>query len=125
MEKIFHPNKWFVLFCGLLVLVWAGLQAVANMRIADEARLAGRRIFSWEWPGRSWFSRAEITDAKVVRRTDTDAIVKIKGHQYLNVPQAADPADKGKEKSEVVDCHATLTFYRSSNRWMLGKVELP
>lgn len=124
MEKIFYPNKWFVLFCGLLVLVWIVLQSVANMRIAEHAKLVGQHIFSWSWPDRRWLSAAQITKADVLHRTGTDAVVKIEGRQVLTMPGAGSQIDSGSSKSEVVDCAATLTFYKASNNWVLGKVEL-
>jgi len=124
MEKIFRPSKWFVLFCGLLVLVWAGLQAVANMRIADHAKLIAAQIYTWSWTGPNWRSKAEITEARVVQRTDTDAIVKVRGRQVLTSFPEGHPDDFKNARSEVVDCSATLTFYRSSSNWILGKVEL-
>ncbi len=123
MEKIFSPNRWFVLFCALLVAVWLGLQAVVNLRVADEAKLVGQRIFTWSWPGRHWASRAEITAAEVLRRSGTDAIVKIKGRQVLTRPHAADGGDAAMS-SVTTDVSATLTFYKASNNWVLGKVEL-
>lgn len=117
-EKVFRPNKWFVAFCGLLVLVFAGLQFVMNMRIADEAKAIGEHIFTWSWPDRHWSSTAEITRADVVQRSGTDAIVKIQGRQVLS------GSGSGSAGQEIVDCGATLTFYRSSNNWVLGRVEL-
>lgn len=125
MENIFRPNKWFVMFCGLLIVVWGGYQLVANMRIADEAKAAGHDVFSWDWPDMGWSSRAEITDATVVRRSDTDAIVKIKGEQHVTSARLNANGQLEKERPQVVDLSATLTFYRSSNNWVLGRVELP
>lgn len=124
MENIFRPSKWFVLFCGVLVLVWAFLQLVSNLRVADEAKIQASKIYSWQWPEKNLKSSAEITDATVVRRTDTDAIVKVNGRQTLQSMIAGTVQGVSKEASEVVDCSATLTFYRSSNNWVLGKVEL-
>ncbi len=125
MENIFRPNKWFVLFCGLLIVVWGGYQIVANMRVADEAKTAGKGIFTWDWPDHGWSSSAEITEATVVQRSDTDAIVKIKGEQRLTSSRLNASGEQESERPEVVDLSATLTFYRSSNNWVLGRVELP
>jgi hypothetical protein len=124
MEKFFHPNKWFVAFCALLVIVYGVLQWVMNMRIADEAKLAGQRIFSWSWDVKHWSSTAEITKADVVRRSGTDAIVKVRGRQVLTEPTSEGGNQQAGSRSETVDCSATLTFYRASNNWVLGKVEL-
>ncbi len=126
MEKIFLPNKWFVLFCALLIVVWAFLQLVANTRISDEAKAYGQNIFTWYWSGPNWQSRVEKLDTEIVRRTATDAIVKIKGKQVLSLATQ----DEGGELKQTtgnaeksVDCAATLTFYRLNNDWILGKVE--
>ena len=132
MESIFRPNKWFVLFCALLILVWGGYQLVANMRIANEAKLIGQDIFTWDWPELGWSSNGLITDATVVRRNDTDAIVKIKGKQLIRSLRSGAQAAKDSQQSsgtttpdQVMEANATLTFYRLSNNWVLGRVELP
>lgn len=124
MEKIFTPNKWFVAFCGLLVLVFLSLKWVINTRIADEAKEIGQEIFTWSWDSQHWKSSAEMTGAEVLRVTDTDAIVKVQGKQVLTQLGGDGQSVAGAPKSEVVDCSATLTFYKSSNKWKLGKVEL-
>jgi hypothetical protein len=124
MENIFRPNKWFVMFCGLLVCVWLGLQLVATMRLADEAKLVGKHVFTWEWPAAGLYSSATIGKADVIRRSDTDAIVKVKGEQLLTSARQSADGKPGSERSEVVECGATLTFYKSSNDWVLGRVEL-
>jgi len=125
MEKIFRPNKWFVIFCALLVAVWGGLQLVANMRLADEAKQEASQIFTWDWPTLNCFSKADVTDATVVRRTDSDAIVKVSGKQVVTTAPPNTPVDFKTARSDVVDVNVTLTFYRSSNQWVLGKVEIP
>jgi len=125
MESIFRPNKWFVMFCALLIAVWGGYQTVANMRIANEAKLVGQDIFTWDWPDLGWSSRAQITDATVVRRSDTDAIVKIKGEQRMTSSRQSAPGQQEQQRPAVVNLNATLTFYRLSNDWVLGRVELP
>lgn len=124
MEKIFTPNKWFVAFCGLLVVVFLSLKWVINMRIADEAKEIGQEIFTWKWDSLNWQSSAEMTGAEVLRVTDTDAIVKVQGKQVLTRSSGDGQNEAGQPKREVVDCGATLTFYKSSNKWKLGKVEL-
>lgn len=125
MENLFRPNRWFVLFCALLVLVWGVLQLVSNMRLADEAKLAGRHIFTWDWPGLGWSSRVEISDTILVHRSDTDAIVRIKGKQLVTSSRSAAHRGPDRENLEALDLEATLTFYRLSNDWVLGRVELP
>lgn len=121
MESIFRPNKWFVWFCALLIVVWVGLQTVSNMRLVDEAKRIGQHIFTWSWSGPNWTSQAEITEATVVKRGDADAIVKIRGRQTLTYKQGKMLAKKEEKTADVVE--ATLTFYRANNNWILGKVE--
>ncbi len=123
MDKIFSPNKWFVVFCGLLVVTWACLQWVVQQRIVDEAKTVGQKIFSWSWSDK-WRSTVRITRAEVVRRSATDAIVKIEGRQALVAVRSDSQERQTPEKLERVDCSALLTFYRMGNRWFLGKVEL-
>ncbi len=118
-DKIFRPNKWFVGFCGLLVVVWFVLQTVANMRISEYAKTLGANLFSWEWPSLDCKSQAEITDAKILRKSDADAIVEVKGRQTI-MPDGKAAAGK----AEVVDCDARLTFYKMNNVWILGRVDL-
>lgn len=122
VNKIFSPGKWFVFFCAVFILVWLGLQFVANMRLQEEAKIAANEVFTWDWPrlgDEKWASKAEITDVSVVQKTDKDAIVKVKGKQTIVFISGNGPG-----QSEVVDCGATLSFYRSKNQWQLGRVEL-
>jgi hypothetical protein len=125
MENLFKPGKWLVLFCGLFVLLWGVLQYVSNARLKEEAERWGAIVFTWNWPGDQWSSRAEMTEASVLRKTDHDAVVRIKGKQYLT---AGVPGDK-LTNSEAVDCAAVLTFYKRSvhdkDYWELGEVEFP
>ena len=142
MENLFKPGKWLVLFCGVFVLLWGVLQYVSNARLKEEAQMVARDIFTWAWPRDNWRSRAEITDAAVVKKSENDAIVLVKGRQHLGympsgaVDAAADAGKKGEsatanvasnDSGETVDCAAKLTFYRMSVKnkdyWMLGKVE--
>lgn len=118
VEKVFHPSKWFVFFCGLLVIVWVSWKVVVNMRVADDAKYYGQEVFSWDWPEKNWRSQAQINDAKVIKADGTEAVVEVRGTQRLTSPGAND------NMTETVDCSAVLTFYRSSNRWILGRVEL-
>ncbi len=125
MEAIFRPSKWFVIFCGILVATWGILQYVSNLRLEREAEGVGARVFTWFWPGDNWLSEARITSASIERRTETDAIVKVKGKQVLTFFARGQDRNDKTARSETVDCSATLTFYRLSNNWVLGKVELP
>jgi len=121
VEKMFRPSRWFVYFCGALVLVWLALQFVANARLTEDAKHEAKQLFEWSWPQLGVSSQADITEAKVVSRSDADAVVEVKGRQDVKV-QAAENEAAG--KSEVIDCAAKLTFYKSNNNWILGKVEL-
>ena len=120
IEKIFRPNKWFVGFCGMLVVVWFFLQMVANARLQDEAKFIAARIFNWNWRGLNCISRAHIIDAKVIKKTDTHAIVEVKGTQQMECSTPGNAA----ATTENSDCDVTLTFYKRSNNWVLGKVDL-
>lgn len=111
MEKIFSINKWFVFFCGFFVLVWLALQTVTNQRIVEIAKMQATLVFSWQWPDMGWGEEADITEAKVLKLTKTDAKVRIVGRQ------------KEIGGTGVDDLTATLTFYREGKNWILGRVE--
>jgi hypothetical protein len=119
MEKIFQPNKWFVGFCAMLILVFVLLQVVQYARLSDMAKIIGTDIFTWGWPDKNISSSCQITDAKVLSKTHTDAVVEIKGKQVLSAEEI-----KPDTKSETTECSAVLTLYRVNDRWELGKVEL-
>jgi hypothetical protein len=123
MENIFRPGKWFVLFCGMFIILWGVLQYVSNARLKEEATMIGAGIFTWSWPGGDFASKGQITDASVVQKNANDAVVKIKGKQSFG------PESTIASNPEVVDVEATLYFYKTSidnkDYWMLGKVELP
>jgi len=78
LEKIFTPNKWFVLFCGILVLMFGALQVVANLRLQELAKTEGERVFSWKWSGLA-SSTGVIEQSDILKKTETDAIVRVKG----------------------------------------------
>jgi hypothetical protein len=123
IEKVFRPGKWFVGFCAVLVVVWLAYQAVASARLGEEAKLVGQQIFDWSLHSDDsvWDSKAEMTDAKVLKKTDTMAIVEVRGKQNIS----EHPVDKSKPVAEDKgECGATLTFYKRSKNWVLGKVEL-
>ncbi len=122
MDKIF---SWPVLvsFCAIFIVTWVALQAVSNMRVEAKAQLYGDHIFSWTWPDESLQSHGEITEASILKKSDNDAVVKISGKQLLTVRPGGDSLDNSAEKTETVDCAATLTLYRKNNDWELGRVE--
>lgn len=144
MENLFRPGKWLVLFCGVFILLWAVLQYVSNARLKEEAQLVGQRIFSWSWPGDNCQARTTITDTSVLRKTDRDAIVMVKGKQTVTYYEPGQDKfrlmqDKqppglhyiamtgAARHEETADCAAKLTFYRMSQQnkdyWVLGNVE--
>ena len=112
IDNLFQPGKWFVLFCGLFILVWGALQFVGNLRLSEEARFAASHVFTWDWTERGWSTKCSITDVSILHRTSTDATVMVNGNQSL----CGQKSDK---------FSALLSFYRLSNKWVLGKVELP
>ncbi len=122
MEKIF---SWPVLvsFCAIFIVTWVALQSVSNMRVEAKAQWFGDKVFSWNWPDEKMQSRAEITEASIVKKSDNDAIVKISGKQVLTVNPGTDSLDNSPGKTETVDCTAVLTLYRKNNDWELGRVE--
>jgi hypothetical protein len=119
MEKIFTPNKWFVLFCALLVLMWLALQLVATMRLEALATEEATHVFSWQWLGVGR-SRAKIEKAHLVKRSEADAIVRVMARQVVE-----EEVKSGHfiAKEPEVTCSALLTFYRVDKDWLLGKVE--
>lgn len=119
MEKIFTPNKWFVLFCALLVLMWLALQLVATMRLEALATEEAAHVFSWQWLGFGR-SRATIENAHLLKRSEADAVVRVNARQ--TVEEEGTPGHFTAKQPEVT-CSALLTFYRVDQDWFLGKVE--
>ena len=118
IENLFRPNKWFVGFFALFVVIWLIGQFVGNVRVGDDAKFYGAHIFTWRWPSMKWRSRADMTDARVIKKTGTEAIVEVRGKQEIS-----GDGSRGNDV-ESDDCSATLTFYKYSNRWELGRVDL-
>lgn len=117
MEKLFRPNKWFVGFCGLLIVVFVSLQYVSRMRLQSLAEAWGNEVYTWDWPARNLHSRATMTKAEVIKKTESDAVVKVTGTQTLEESGA-------KPQRSDTECGAVLNFYKTNNDWVLGKVEL-
>lgn len=131
MEKLFRPNRIFVIFCLLLIFVWVGLQYVSNLRVSEAAREEAQQIFDWNWPGQL-VSNAEITDVSVLGRTENEAKVRVKARQTLTKLAAVDEKQSDKNRPETQpaggaavkdDTACVLTLYRSDRKWVLGKVE--
>lgn len=134
MDKFFSANKLFVGFCGALIVVWIALQVVMHLRIIEIAKLDAAKIFTWSWPVKNGVlsSSASNTCAQVIKKTGSEVTVKVTGKQALerhlfdidadnNKYEVQAPPELGKRS---LDCEATLTYYRSDNRWILGRVEL-
>ena len=141
MEKLFSPNRWFVLFCALLIVIWGALKLVGDMNLAQEATVVAEDLFTWSWTAgdislasagnaapsvetKSVRSSIQGIKAQVIKRDAHEATVEVKGTQMLqkydnnsNGPSTASAEQKEQAK-------ATLTFYRLNNDWELGKVEL-
>jgi hypothetical protein len=135
MEKLFRPNRIFVIFCLLLIIVWLGLQYVSNMRISEAARLEAAEVFDWKWPGQV-SSNVEITDVSVLSKSENEAKVRVKAKQtFTKLAGANGTADQGNQEKPVSatqpapgaasssDTACVLTLYRSNRNWVLGKVE--
>jgi len=121
MDKFFIPNKWLVLFCAVFIAIVGTLQWVINSRLQATAKNYGDEIFSWVWLDRNVCAKADMTDAKVLHRSENDAVVQVSGEQTLGAFDGSLPCNL---KNYTGPCQATLTFYRLQNRWELGKVEL-
>lgn len=123
MEKLFTPNKWFVLFCAAFIAVFALLQYVISTRLQTEAKEQADAIYTWVWPDENLRSNARISDARVVKRTDKDAVVEVTGVQTLSPFEDLGKKIAVDEKSGKNQIKAILTFYKMKNEWVLGKVE--
>lgn len=121
MEKIFTLNKWFVGFCALLIAVVATLKIVGDMHLAELASEVGKDVFIWEWPSMGLSSRCMSMKSHVLRRDANDAVVEVSGRQII---AKLGQDNKMKEEEQPEEAKAVLTFYRRSNKWELGKVEL-
>lgn len=117
VEELFTPSRWFVIFCGLLIVIWMALQWVANWRLEEEARIEAAQVFGWEWTNSGWNSTARITRVAVVSRSDTDAVVEVDGQQTVNCLGAEPPV-------QTLNCRCRLSFYRDNKRWRLASVDL-
>ena len=114
MEKLFQPNKWFVAFCALFIIVFGLFQYVGVLRLKDFGERIGTEIYTWNWPEEKMRSSVRITEVQVVKKDDNDAVLKVLGKQSL---------DTGASQNDC-DCSVQLTLYRQNNDWYLGKVEL-
>ncbi len=93
------------------------------MRLCDMAKFAGSDVFTWYYPPSALHSQGNIEEAGILRRTETDATVQVKGKQTV-WQDSKNASNNIPQKSETFSCAAILTLYRASNHWVLGKVEL-
>jgi len=121
MDKLFTPNRWLVLFCAVFIAIVATLQFVINSRLQATARNFGDDIFTWVWLDKNICAKAYMTDAKILHRSENDAVVQVSGEQSLGAFDGSKPCTL---QTCTSPCKATLTFYRYGNNWELGKVEL-
>jgi 5-bromo-4-chloroindolyl phosphate hydrolysis protein len=118
MEKIFHPSKWLIVLCGLIVVFFILLQYVAGLRLTEESKLVAEGVLAWNWPSKGWTSAATIKEAKIVKRNNSEAVVVVKGLQKTLVQNGQAEAVNQEEETQI-----TLTFYKLDNHWVLGRVE--
>jgi hypothetical protein len=118
MDKIFSINKWSLALCVCIIAIFLAVQAAGNAHLAASASLAAEHIFSWDWLelGRS---HGVIDKLEVVKRTETDAIVRVLVREQIEQRQAGNLIAKRPE----INARALLTFYRSDKDWILAKVE--
>ena len=114
MENLLHPNKWFVAFCALFIIVFGLFQFVGILRLKDFGEEIGSEIYTFNWPEEKLRSTVRITDVQVVKKDDSDATLKIIGRQSL---------DTGAKQTDC-DCTTVLKLYKQNNDWYLGNVEL-
>lgn len=89
------------------------------MRLQELAKAEGVHVFSWQWTGLG-ASTGIIEQSEILKKSETDAIVRVKGmEKVVLVPASADAA----KSEQSVACSAVLTFYRKDKEWMLGKVQ--
>ena len=89
------------------------------MRLQELAKTEGERVFSWKWSGLA-SSTGVIEQSDILKKTETDAIVRVKGMEKV----ALTPAKPNEAiTAQAVACSAVLTFYRVDKVWKLGKVQ--
>jgi len=123
MDKIFTPNRIFVLFCAALVAIWACLQFVSNQLLSAMAERDGKAIMGWTWPQLKLAERVNSVHAQVISRSGTDAVVKVSAQQTLE--KLLDDGISYQDVGKPTDCSATLRYYHNNKSWILGGVELP
>lgn len=117
MEKFFSPSKWFVGFCGLFIIVWLALGYIRDQRIKEEAMLLVDKHFSYRYPigdgSKKVLCEAQSENAKIIRRTTTDAQVQVSGKQIRTIDGVkTESAFKG-----------SITLYKNENIWRVGQLQ--
>jgi hypothetical protein len=128
IEKL-RLDPRFVLLCAILIVVWLALQEVTDERIKLEASTSVNRLYNWNWSRLGVRSSFKIEKVKILKKTNTDAIVEVRGKQTLmwsTKSENVSPHIKYfTSKSQLDEERGTiLTFYKLSNNWVLGQVEL-
>jgi hypothetical protein len=120
MEKIFTPNRWFVAFCALLILVVGALKVVGDMHLAEEAKQVALNIFTYDWAELGVASRVQSINAHVINRNDHDALVEVSGRQMiakLAAPvKVAEPASENAAGSNATATGATAPGGAAANK---------
>lgn len=136
MEKIFTPNKWFVIFCALLVGIVALLQFVHNRRLEEHCLAFADDAFSWTWADEGVSTNFKGNEAHVLKSGANDAAVRVKGVQEIRffkkskeIANQGDSGEQSKVQSQGESASTTsplqvvVKFYRTSNGWEVGSVE--
>jgi len=152
MDDFFRPtNPLFVGFCAVLVVAIFAAGYIRDQRILEQAKLIGLQEAQWSWPSQGVTTNVDDIQARILKRSENDAVVEIKGKQKISLqtPGAGNPINdrssgqskdqtNGQGKTQPVagsestsgsvsnsDFKAVLTLYKTGNSriWMLGKVE--
>jgi len=144
MDNFFRPtNPLFVGFCAVLVLAIFAAGYIRDQRILEQAKVIGLQEAQWSWPSQGVTTNVDDIQARILKRSENDAVVEIKGKQKicLQAPGSGNPINdqvNGSSKTQPVagsestsssisnsDFKAVLTLYKTGNSriWMLGKVE--
>jgi hypothetical protein len=130
VEKIFTPNKWFVVFCALLVGVVVLLQFVHNKRLEEHCLAFADEAFSWTWEDEGVATSFTGKEAHVLKSGVNDAAVRVKGVQEVKFftknaqgEKAKIAPSEGKSASTTSPLQVVVKFYRTSKGWEVGSVE--
>jgi hypothetical protein len=119
-------NKYFLIFCSLLIVVWLALQWVIDERIKEQADLCATELFTWSWPTLNADSSFVGQSIKVLKRSDTEALVEVSGLQKLykgSLKQGSnDPT--ARQQCDTYTVTTKLSFYKMNGRWLLGNIQL-